>query len=149
MTTRILVANASCAYLYTAKHLCTDIQLTKELKHPESREKNIDLTSDIPGTSCRPTQFSTNTHARSAYEKSHPKKVEAERFAIILAEELNSGCNKNCYDRVIIVAPPKFYGLLKKHFHNYHPNLKVEHLAKDYTQITLEELTNHLREAFI
>jgi protein required for attachment to host cells len=71
--------------------------------------------------------------------------VEAERFAIELADELKSGLGHNKFAKLLIVASAHFYGLIKKHFHPAAP-LEVIHISKDYTQCDPNELYAKLKE---
>jgi protein required for attachment to host cells len=139
MSTWILVANASQAYLYSTENLHTDeLDLVKEFKHPESREKGLKLTSDRPG------HYKTDHQSRSAYEKSHPKEDEAEVFARELAAMLKEGNNNHEYSELLLVAPPHFYGLLNK---NIDFSLdKLLHIGKDYTHLTARDLIVQLHE---
>jgi len=142
MSTWILVANASEACLYHGKGLKSkELTRVHSFSHPESREKGIDLTTDGPGS------FKTNHSARSSYEKSHPKEVEAELFAKELTDYLDKGRRQNEFDDLLIFAPAHFYGLMHKHLSKHLDYTK--HLAKDYTKCTLEELVKHIDAEFI
>jgi len=139
MNTWILVANASKAFLYSSENLYTgDLQLVEELRHPESREKGVDLITDGPGG------YATDHGARSAYEKSRPKEDEAEIFAIKLASLLKDGNYNHDYEQLVLVVTSHFYGLMKKHM-----DFVVDefvHIDKDYTQLTQRELIERLHE---
>ena len=137
MNTWILVASASEAYLYSSKDVYAgELQLLEELKHPESREKGVELASDRPG------HYATDHSARSAYEKSHPKEEAAEVFAIQLARLLKDGNYNHDYEQLIFIAAPHFYGLVNKHI-----DFKVDkfiHIPKDYTKYDQRELISRL-----
>ena len=51
-TTWILVANASLAKFYANAGPNKGLALMKEIRHPESRQKNSDLVTDRPGSIC-------------------------------------------------------------------------------------------------
>ena len=139
MNTWILVANASQAYLYSTKNLhSNELDLVQEFKHPESRDKGLKLTSDRPG------HYQTNHKARSAYEKSHPKEDEAAVFARELVEMLKAGNNNHEYNKLLLVAPPHFYGLINKHIDFARD--KLLHIAKDYTHLTARDLILQLHQ---
>lgn len=139
MSAWILVANASEAYLYGSDNIRTkDIQLLKELTHPESREKGRDLISDRPG------HYQTDHMTRSAYEKSDPKEVEAEVFARNLATELKVGLDSHNYEQLVIIASPHFYGLINKHI-GFSLD-KFTHIPKDYTKLTERELLVQIKK---
>jgi len=141
LSTWILVSNASEASLYNSNNLRTsDLNLVKQLTHPQSRMKGSDLTTDAEGS------YSLDTGTHGAYEGKHsPKKVEAENFAMTLAKEIYGVCNNNgkC-EKLIIVAPAHFCGYMKKHL-NVHVNDLV-YIAKDYTKYAQRELLEILRK---
>jgi len=52
---------------------------------------------------------------RSAADaRTPPKAVEAERFARELTSLLHEGLGRHDYDRLVLVAPPHFLGLLRE-----------------------------------
>lgn len=139
--TWILVANASEAKILTIDNLRTgELELVRELAHPESRKKISDLKSDRPG------HYATDSGAHSAYgSKSDPKDVEAEHFAIQLVHELKAGWDQHKFKSLVIITPAHFHGLLKKHLHLLGA-LEVAHMSKDYTRYPLPKLHTSLKE---
>lgn len=141
----ILVADAAIANIYSTPHLHDDSHLTlvKEFKHPESRMKTSDLVSDRSG------RYLAGDKAHGTYsEKTNPKEVEAEHFALELANELKSAQESNRFDQLIIVTPAHFHGLLKKHL-GEQVQKKIKHyIEKDYTKIPahllIVQLQSHL-----
>lgn len=137
----ILIANASQAKIYTASKLQGDWQLVKELNHEESREKDEELVSDKLGN------FPNISRGSSSFiEPTDPKVFEEERFAHQLAEELNSGRTHNLYQKLILVAAPRFHGMLNKHCNQHVLGLVAKNVEKDYAQFSEYELLKHLRE---
>ena len=137
-TTWILVANATNARVFTspkAKLLNGSCKLTlvNELVHPTSRMKTADLTTDDSGHN-------------NFVESGNPKEYEMERFAKQLADMLDTGRNQHHYGELIIAAPPRFHGLLKKYLNNHVSNLVRVSIEKDYTQDKEDTLLTHLQE---
>ncbi|MDH4274432.1 MAG: host attachment protein [Gammaproteobacteria bacterium] len=139
-TTWILVANASEARLFESTKLSQGIDLTKEFAHPESRAKGSTLASDRPGA------FQSQGAHGSFAEPSDPKQYEAERFAKELAKELEAGRTANRYERLILVASPHFYGVLKGHLNSHLSAMVTIHISKDYTKLAAKEVLEHIRE---
>ncbi|MBU1558347.1 MAG: host attachment protein, partial [Gammaproteobacteria bacterium] len=137
-------ANASRAFLYETKHLRTELpHLLQSFKHPQSRDKKHDLTADKPG------HYQTSHTARSAYEsQTDPKKIEAKNFSMELAKTLLHNEGRPAFTQLILVMPSHFYGLFKEHFHCKTPDLKINHINKDYTRLKIEETTRLLRKEF-
>lgn len=140
MKTWILVANAAEAKILTSDNIRVgELELINEFIHPESRKKAAELISDQPG------KYISSGHAHGAYIKSDPKEVEAEHFAIELAQELKSAWDQRKYKKLIVVTPAHFYGLLKKHFQENN-SLELTYISKDYTKNTAAEVHEHLKK---
>lgn len=137
--TWILVANASQAKLYANAGPKKGLKLIKDMKHPESREKAADLVSDRPGQLHSPG----NSH-RASQPKTDPKTNEARHFAQELARELNHGRASGLVERLILVAPPAFMGLLNEKLDNPTAHLVSDRFEKDYTKAGEKELSGHL-----
>jgi protein required for attachment to host cells len=142
MKTWILVANAADAKILATESLRTgELVLMRELSHPESRRKNSDLVSDKPG------HFKLDSGAHSAYSKGDPKEVEADHFALQLVHELKNGWDQHKFQKLLVVAPAHFYGLLKKHVH-FLDTVEIAHLSKNYIRYPLPKLHASLKEHF-
>lgn len=138
----VLIANASEACSYLTMRLGKPMQLLKAYNHPESREKGSNLVSDRAGN----YQTSSACHYGALAEPTSPKEVEAERFAHLLAEDLNHMLNNHQYDALVIIAPPHFHGLLNKYCHLRVRNSVIFNIEKDYTKLAEKELLSHLTE---
>lgn len=143
MTTRywILVAGSSEARIFSAKEKNSAWELVKEYIHPEGREKDTELVADKFGS------FPNFSRGSSTFtEPTDPKEAESERFARILADELNAGRTKNAYGKLVVVAPPHFHGLLNKYCDAHVAALVTNRLEKDYTKLKEHELIPRIRE---
>lgn len=136
--TWVMVANASLAKFFSNTGPQRELQLIRELAHPESREKTSDLVSDRSG--------SRNGTGHGAFtQATDPKHHEAERFAQELTRELEQGLAKKAYDRLILVASAPFVGLVNHHLPGQVRSVLSESIGKDYTRLPATELTAHLR----
>jgi protein required for attachment to host cells len=97
-----------------------------ERDNPATREQG----TDRPGRST--ASFGV---ARSAMEEVDWHHIAKERFAKEIAEALYHHAHANLFDRLIIIAPPKILGQLRKMFH-------VEVIARIAAEIP-KELTSH------
>lgn len=138
-TTWILVTNASQARLYANSGPKKGLKLVKDLKHPESREKASDLVSDRPGQMHSPG----NSH-RASQPKTDPKTNEARHFAQKLARELNHGRSSGQVERIILISPPAFMGLINEKLDGQTANIVSDRFEKDYTKSSEKELAGHL-----
>lgn len=138
-TTWILVANSSTAHLYINHGPKKGLKKLKAFDHSASRGKGADLVSDRPGHN----QSHGNGHG--AYNPATtPKQNEAQHFAIELAREMEHGRSANEYQRLILVSPPAFMGMLNSHLGSHVLGLVTDSFEKDYTKATDKELVSHL-----
>lgn len=137
--TWILVANASTAHLYLNTGPRKGLKKIKEFDHAASREKGSRLVSDRPGHN----QSHGNGHG-SLVPATDPKQNEARHFALELAKTLEQGRKVNEYQRLILVAPPSFMGMLKGSLDGHVLDKVSDSFEKDYTKATEKELASHL-----
>lgn len=139
-TTWILVANGSEASIFSTTR--KEISKINTFTHPESREKGEALSSDRSGHfQSNPTGIGSGAFT----EPKDPKEFEIERFAQELAEHLDRGRTTNQYDALMVIAPPRFYGLLNQHMNSHVQQRLHKHLDKDYTKLTEQELIAQIK----
>src|SRR5712664_1206537 len=135
MRTWILLADAASARLYVSGERPGDWKLLRELEHPESRMRPSELLSDKPG------RVKQSTGSRAALEPPTPrKKVEAERFARALAEGVASGS----YERLVLVTPPAFLGILRDKLPPRVAECVSDVIEKDYLHLDQSTLKKRL-----
>lgn len=145
--TWILIANSSKACLFESSYAklfngSAELKLVEEFTHPESRLKNQELLSDRPGTKERGYNRTATLN-----ERSEPKELEAGEFARELVTKLEEGRLQHIYDKLIMVAPPRFQGLLNKCM-EHHPQVLqkiTKTIEKDYTKIKSNDLVAQLQ----
>lgn len=109
-----------------AQRLEPVVEQVLERNNPATREQG----TDRPGRS----NASVGVN-RSAMEETDWHEIAEERFAGELAEALYRGAHANLFDRLVIIAPPKILGNLRKAFH---PQV-AERIAAEIPK----ELTSH------
>ena len=106
--TWIVLADAATARVYEPQAGQRDWKLIAELTHPESRAKESELGTDKPG------RVKQSTGSRAAMEPPTPRKeVEIEKFARQIATALDDAFVRKAYERLVLVAPPDFVGVLR------------------------------------
>jgi protein required for attachment to host cells len=139
METCILVATGTRASIYNAKKAdLGDLEVVEHLDHLANLEMNREILADRPG------HFVTDSGARGDYEKSDPKEVGEDRFALTCARKIKDTLYGKKFKRLIIASPPHFHGLLNKHLEVN--NIEIVHIKKDYTALKLAELVEQLRK---
>ena len=141
LATWILVADSSRGRLYNVPEKGKPWTFVKEYTHPASRVSEGGLTTDQPGR----THGSASRGARSSMEsKTSPKDVEFEHFAHELACVLHDGHGQQAYNRIVLVAPPHFLGLLRKTINHTVSKLIDVTVDKDYLHLSDNEIREHL-----
>src|ERR1700730_10845870 len=79
----------------------------EEHPDPPSHEQG----SDAPGR-----VYSSVSGIRSAVEETDWHELEKERFAAWIADRINRAALTNAFDQIVIVAPPKILGELRREF---------------------------------
>ena len=105
-------------------------------------------TKDIqenPATRDQKTDDSGRTFATSgvgghAYSETDFHQLEEDRFAADAAEMLKERALRNEYDALIVVAPPRTLGELRKHYHKEVEKRLTGEIAKDLTGHPVTEI---------
>jgi protein required for attachment to host cells len=72
---------------------------------------------------------------------------EEDRFAAATAEMLKDRALRNEYDALVVVAPPRTLGELRKHFHKEVKKRLVAELPKDLVNTPVPEIEKILQDA--
>ena len=108
--TLIVVAESSRAKIYLMKNRTNPLTELANLVHTASRLHERELVSDRPGRTF-------NSRGSGRHAKSPPtatKRQEAMNFAKEVSAYIEDGKTRLGYDRLVLMAPPGFLGLLRK-----------------------------------
>lgn len=136
MTTWILVADESRARLFKAQAKDGQMEEIADIAHPEGRMHEGEMTRDR-----QPRVQESVGSARHAIEPhtSVSDKVSLE-FARELAERLEHGRVNHAYDELVLVAAPRFLGLLRDTIGHEVSKLLVKSIGKGITRSTPEQI---------
>ena len=118
------------------------LNLQVERKRVQDNPDNIDQRTDAPGRT-----FSSVGTGRSAYEETDFHQLEEDRFAAETAELLKKRALNNDFESLIIVAPPRTLGELRKHYHKEVSDRLTAELDKDLTGHTVPQIEEALLKA--
>lgn len=111
---------------------------TREV-HSHSDLKTHELGTDAPGRS-----FSSVGPGRSAMEQPDWHDQEEQRFLKKLAGELDAAVNAGQLKALILVAPPRAIGVLRREYsHGLRRALHAE-IEKDFVKLPVYEIEKHL-----
>jgi protein required for attachment to host cells len=138
MNTRIVVADNSRARVFSSYPNFSELDEQEDFVHNAARFLNQELVADAAGKSV--DQHGSLDPATSA--KAH----EEEIFAKSLAKHLKELHNRDHYKKLVLVAPPKFLGLLRRELHRTLDKLVTKTIDKDLTLCSVDELIEYLKK---
>ena len=114
-------------------NLYPNLQLFQEMKqdNPATREQG----TDRPGRS-----VSSVGTARSAVEEVDWHHIAKERFAGEIAEALYRHAHDNRFDKLVVIAPAKILGSLRKAFHAEVTDRIVGEISKELTSHPIPQI---------
>lgn len=134
MTTYIVVADAARARLFTRDAL--QLKERESLVHAEGRLHEGDLVTDNGAD----VHDSMSTAARSSGGENTALQHQARLFAKLVAERLYQARVDNSLEKLILVAPPKFLGLLRDKIDAVTSKRVIHTLAKDLSKASLSDI---------
>lgn len=134
MTTYIVVADAARARIFTREGKTLAEQ--ESLVHAEGRLHEGDLITDQRGD----VQESMSSTSRSSGQENVASQHENELFAKEVANRLYSARVDNSLEKLILVAPPKFLGLLRDKLDGPTQKLVIHSLSKDLSKASLDDI---------
>lgn len=112
------------------------LNLTVERKREQDNPPDRAQKTDEPGRA-----FDASGGAgRSAYEETDYHQLEEDRFAADTADLLKKRALRNDFDSLVVVAPPRTLGELRKHYHKEVEKRLAGEIAKDLTGHTVPEI---------
>jgi len=140
--TWILVGHDAGARVFENHGPGKGLELVETIEHPEGRLRDRDIDSDRPGRSFRKDSGDPRRAAMSRGESPHDRAVSD--FARALADKLHRARVRNQYERLVLVAPPRFLGLLRASLDGPTAPLVVGSLDKDLATSNEAELIGQL-----
>ncbi|HET7598086.1 MAG TPA: host attachment protein [Burkholderiales bacterium] len=140
-TTWIVVADRSRARIFEEARSPRSVQEIADFVNPAGRARHSELTTDAEGRS-RSTGLGTRAHSESPGTSADVH--EAERFSREVAEYLEHARNEHRFERLWLVAAPKFLAMLRKSLSREAHKLVEEAVAKDLSRSNLREIDDFI-----
>jgi protein required for attachment to host cells len=115
------------------------LEMERKREHEDAPDR--DLKTDGPGR----TFDNSGGAGRSAYQETDYHQMEEDKFAAQTAEMLRKRALRNEFESLIIVAPPKTLGELRKHYHKEVEKRLTAEVAKDLTGHPVTEIEKILK----
>lgn len=140
--TWIVVADSSAARIFGTDEPTGPLSELEAMTHPEGRMLARELTSDLPGRA-----FDSAGQGRHIMESEvGPRQQAAIDFANFLAKRLDKARVMREVERLVLVAPPDFLGLLRKAISVELQRLVVLELDRNYVKLPPKVLRQRLPE---
>lgn len=108
-----------------------------EQDNPPTREQGTD----------RPGRLNDAMGNRSAVENTDFHKLDEDRFAESLAGELYQAAHAGAFRKLVIVAPPRFLGVLRPSLHKEVTDRVIAEIDKDLAGAPVDQIERHLTGA--
>lgn len=119
------------------------VEAAEEHPNPATR----DQATDAAGRASSTTPAGGTSRAGSSMDPTDFHQLEEDRFAAEAAAMLKTRALANDFEKLIIVAPPKTLGELRKHYHREVENRLAGEVAKDLTGHTIPDIEAALKAA--
>lgn len=147
MRVRIVVADRGEARFYDAQHANAHLQLVGELTDPKAHQRDRDFKSDRPGRvfdhASGPGRRGAVGHHATGGERS-PLRHEAEVFAHRIVEALEQARQSGTFERLVLMAEPRFLGELRDVMPKALANSVVLSVNKDLVHQDDQAIIKHL-----
>ena len=140
--TWVLVADSGSARFFSTGAPIAPLEEFDVILHPEGVAHARELTSDRPGRSF--DSFGKGRHAMES--PTGPKAQEAKNFAKKLCDKIEAARSRNELERVVLVAPPDFLGLLRDALPENSRRMVELEIDKNLVKLPTAEIRAHLPE---
>lgn len=126
------------------------VETVREQENPSTADQGTDEPGSAfsnPGSGHQGSSFGGGASHRSGYEQTDFHQLEEDRFAGETAEMLKKRALKNGFDKLIVVAPPRTLGELRKHYHKTVEQRIVGEVNKDLTTHPVSEIEAIIKSA--
>jgi protein required for attachment to host cells len=138
----ILVADGRKSLFFRNEGDAEYPNLIVEEKEVHPNPAHHEQASDLAGQSAR-----TVDGRGGSMEEVDFHQLEEDRFAAETAAMLKERALRNDYDALVVVAPPRTLGALRKHYHKEVEKRLVAELPKDLVNLTVPEIEKLLQNS--
>lgn len=144
-TTYVLVADGGRATIYSQATPRAALLEVAALERPEARLPARELTTDLTGRVF--DRVGSGRHGADSDYDPHAPLVK--RLARTVAKRLTDSARQQRFDRLVLIAAPKFLGILRPMLADSVRKRVVRETAKDMTHTDVRELRRQLAPSFV
>ena len=139
--TWIVIAHRTGARIVERSGEPLALAMVREVTHEEGRKHSGELDTDSPGMAFSRVG-SGGGHPMATEETAHDHVAKV--FAKRLADELGRDRNEHRFDKLVLVAEPRFLGFLREALDEQTASLVTGTVTKDLAKVELKDLGEHL-----
>lgn len=139
--TWMLVCDAGRARIFSFENRDDDWQTVEEIENERGRARTSEIVTDRVG---RVRQSGTGVKP-GMEATTDPADTEETKFVHQLGRHLQRGFDGNLFGRLVLVAPPRFLGKLRKELSDPVTRSVAKSIDKDYSQLKEHELRDVLQ----
>jgi protein required for attachment to host cells len=139
--TWVVVAESSRARIFKLDGLLTPLRELSGFVNPDARARERDLAPDRQGRTFE--SFGSIRHAKQ--QELTPKQQRSLAFARELAGQLEQGRSCGDFERLILIAPPAFLGMLRKNLSDNTRQTISREIKKNLVRENEEAIRQYLR----
>jgi protein required for attachment to host cells len=133
--TWLVVADGQRATVYHNSGPGKGLEIIPGMGGHQEVPKSSEIISDAPGR----TQGFGGGNASMA-PRTNPHELEEQRFTESLADQVNRAALAKEFDRLILAAPPRTLGILRKSLSSHASDRVIAELDKDLTKVSRDDL---------
>jgi protein required for attachment to host cells len=138
-TTWIVAADASRARVFEIAGPERELREVDQFTHPEGRASNQELKSDANGSR------RTGQGGDSNGQRVTPVEHENELFSKAVARYLDKARSQHRYDKLYLIAPPEFLGLMRENLGKEVRKIIAEEINKDLSWFGTRDIERYLK----
>jgi protein required for attachment to host cells len=141
-TTWIVAADSSRARIFEIANPERRLREIEEFNHPEGRANNREINSEPDG------RFHAKGSGPAGHTTGHkeaPVDHENELFSKKLSRYLDKARNDHRYDKLYLIAPPEFLGLMRENLSKEVRKLTAEEINKDLSWFDARDIERHIK----
>jgi protein required for attachment to host cells len=148
MTTRLVMADQAEARFYDMEPIGGALTRVGEMTDPKAHLHNRDFKSDRPGRVFDHAPDGAHRRGSVAHHSTGgeetPRHHEAVAFASRIVHSLETARNAHEFDRLVVIAGPRFIGMLRSAMSKPLSDLIVFEVVKDLMHETEDAIRSHL-----
>lgn len=148
MTTRVVLADQAEARFYDVEPIGGALRCVGEMSDPKAHLHDRDFKSDRPGRVFDHAPDGVHRRGSVAHHSTGgeetPRRHEALAFASRIIHSLDAARNAHEFERLVLIAGPRFIGMLRAAMSKPLADLVVVEIVKDLMHETEDEIRTYL-----